>query len=56
MYRPSKPWDRVVDDEPFKDRLQRIPKPMVDKVCVHVKEMLEAGVIYSRVHGVTLLY
>ena len=35
----------VPDDEPFKDRFQRIPTPMVDAICAHVKEMLEVGTI-----------
>ena len=27
---------RVIDDEPFKERFQRIPPPMVDEVsCTH---------------------
>ena len=34
---------RVVDNEPFKERFQRIPPLMVDEVCTHMKEMLEAG-------------
>ena len=36
---------RVVDNEPFKERFQRIPPPMVDAVHPHVKEMLEVGTI-----------
>ena len=36
---------RVVDDEPFRERFQRISTPMVDKVWEHVKEMLEVGAI-----------
>ena len=45
-------WDlvkheiKVVDDEPFKERFQRIPPLKVDEVHAHVKEMLEAGTIY----------
>ena len=35
----------VVDDEPFKDRFQRIPPPMVKEVRAHGKEMLEVGAI-----------
>ena len=35
----------VVDDEPFKQRFQRIPPPMVEEVRAHMKEMLEAGAI-----------
>ena len=38
---------RVVDDEPFKERFQRISPPMVDKAHAHMKEMLEVGVICS---------
>ena len=34
---------QVVDDEPFKERLQRIPHPMVEEVRAHMKEMLEVG-------------
>ena len=37
---------RVVDDEPFKERFQRIPPPMVEEVRANVKEMLEAGTIF----------
>ena len=33
---------RVVDDEPFKERFQRIPPLMVEEVRAHMKEMLEA--------------
>ena len=36
----------VVDDEPFKERFQRIPPPMVDEICAHMKEMLEVDAIY----------
>ena len=36
----------AVDDEPFKERFQRIPPPMVEEVRAHMKEMLEAGVIH----------
>ena len=35
----------VIDDEPFKERFQRIPPPMVDEVCAHMKEMMEMGAI-----------
>ena len=34
---------RVVVDEPFKERFQRTPPPMVEEVRAHVKEMLEVG-------------
>ena len=37
---------RVVDDEPFKERFQRIPTPMVDEVYAQIKQMLEAGAIH----------
>ena len=37
---------RVVDDELFKKRFQRVPPPNVDEVHAHVKEMLELGVIH----------
>ena len=37
---------RAIDDNPFKERFWRIPPPMVDEVCAHVKEMLEPGAIY----------
>ena len=36
---------KVIDDECFKERFQRIPPHMVDKVHAHVKEMLEVGAI-----------
>ena len=32
---------RVTEDEPFKERFQRIPPPMVDEVHAHMKEMSE---------------
>ena len=35
----------VVDNEPFKGQLWRIPPPMVDEVWAHVKEMLEVDAI-----------
>ena len=37
---------RVVDDETFKERFQRIPPPMVEEVRSQVKEMLEADAIH----------
>ena len=37
---------RVKDDEPFKERFQRILPVMVDEVCAHMKEMLEVGAIF----------
>ena len=36
---------RDIDDEPFKERFQRIPPPMVEEVRSHMKEMLGAGAI-----------
>ena len=36
----------VVDDEPFKERFQRIPSPMVEEVRAHMKEILEVGAIH----------
>ena len=36
---------RVIDDEPFQERFQRIPPLMVYEVCAYVKEMLEVGTI-----------
>ena len=36
---------RVVDDESFKERFQRILSLMMDEVHAHVKEMLEVGAI-----------
>ena len=37
----------VIDDNPFKERLWRIPPPMVDEVYAHMKEMLEVGAIHT---------
>ena len=36
---------KVTDDEPFKERFQRIPLLMVDEVQAYGKEMLEGGAI-----------
>ena len=36
----------VIDDEPFKERFWRIPLPMVEEVCAHMKEMWEVGSIH----------
>ena len=33
------------DTPPFKERFHRIPPPQLDEVCVHLKMMLDAGVI-----------
>ena len=37
---------RVVDDELFKERFQRIPPSMGHEVWAHMKEMLEVGAIH----------
>ena len=39
-------YETRVIDEPFKERFQWIPLPMVDEVCAHVKEMLEVVTIH----------
>ena len=31
----------VTEDEPFKERFQRIPPLMVEEVCTHMKEIME---------------
>ena len=36
---------RVINDKLFKERFQRIPPPMVNDICAHVKEMLEVDAI-----------
>ena len=36
----------VVDDEPFKERFQRIPPSIVEEVRTHTKEILEGGAIW----------
>ena len=36
---------RVIDDDLFKERFQRIPPWMVDEVYAHMKEILEVGAI-----------
>ena len=41
----TKPVIWVVNDEPFKERFQRIPPLIVKEVRAHMKEMLEAGSI-----------
>ena len=46
---------RVVNDKPFKERFRRIPLPLVDKVCVHMKEMLEVGIICQWCNAVVLV-
>ena len=35
----------MMNEEPFKERIQMIPTPMVEEVRAHMKEMLEAGAI-----------
>ena len=42
----TKHESRVVDNEPFKERFQRIPCLVVDEDCEHMKEMLEVGAIH----------
>ena len=37
---------RVINDEPFKEKFQKIPPPMVDEVHAHVTEMLDVGAIH----------
>ena len=37
---------RVGDDETFKERFQRIPPSMVEKLRAYMKEMLEMGIIH----------
>ena len=37
---------KVTDYEPFKERFWRILQLMINKVCAHMKEMLEMGAIY----------
>ena len=37
---------RVVDDEPLKERLWRIPPPMVEDIRAHVKEILDLDPIH----------
>ena len=45
---------KVTDDDPFKERFQRIPHQWWNKVCAHVKEMLEVDAQFTQVraHGV----
>ena len=38
--------NKVTDDEPFKERFQKILLPMVDEVHAYKKEMLEADAIF----------
>ena len=37
---------RVVQDDPFKERFQRIPPQIVDEVHAHMTDMLEVGTIH----------
>ena len=46
---------KVTDDEPFIERFWKIPPPMADKVCIHVKEKLEAGMIHPSQSPVVLV-
>ena len=36
---------KVTDDEPFKERFQRIPLPLLEEVRMHMNDMLQAGAI-----------
>ena len=36
---------KVTNDEPFKERFQRIPPPLLEEVRTHVNDMLQAGAI-----------
>ena len=36
---------KVTDDEPFKEKFQQIPPPLLEEVHTHVNDMLEAGAI-----------
>ena len=36
---------KVINDEPFKERIWRIPPSIVDEVCAYMNEMLEVGAI-----------
>ena len=37
---------RIENDEPFKQRFQHIPPPLLEEVCASLRDMLEAGVIH----------
>ena len=37
---------RVTDDTPFKEQFRQIPQPLVDKVRMHLWEMLDSGMIH----------
>ena len=48
---------KVTNDEPFKERFWRIPPPMVDEVCSHMKEMLKrVQFAQARACGAMLLW
>ena len=34
------------DDEPFKEHFRCIPRPLLEEVCVSLRDMLEAGTIW----------
>ena len=36
---------KVTDDTPFKEQFRQIPLPLVEEVCNHLQEMLDAGTI-----------
>ena len=38
---------KLTDNTPFKEPYRRIPLALYDKVCLHLKEMLEAGALRS---------
>ena len=46
---------KVTDDTPFKEWFRWIPLPLVEEVCNHLQEMLDADTIQPRVHGVMQL-
>ena len=37
---------KVTDDTPFKEWFRQIPLPLVEKVCMHLQEMLDSGMIH----------
>ena len=48
---------KIVDDEPFKERFQKIPPPMVEEVRAHVKECWKRALFaLAKAHGVMLLF
>ena len=47
---------KVTDDEPFEERFQRIPPPIVDEVHSHLKESWNwVQLAHARVHGTMML-